>query len=200
MFDTIREKHIFIIPILITALSILILYRFFYLNFLEIYYISENFFLTHKLFIPDGFDLKYLVLFTGLALMSFTDMLFEKILDIIPELLMLAGLIFAYTSNTPLISVLEASLIGLGIFILIDITRLDSYAFGDILTAGAVGIYVGIENIIIISILSIILGKVITYIAFKLDSICDKSSVKEFHMAFVPVLFLITTIVCVRLK
>jgi len=200
MFDTIREKHIFIIPILITALSILILYRFFYLNFLEIYYISENFFLTHKLFIPDGFDLKYLVLFTGLALMSFTDMLFEKILDIIPELLMLAGLIFAYTSNTPLISVLEASLIGLGIFILIDITRLDSYAFGDILTAGAVGIYVGIENIIIISILSIILGKVITYIAFKLDSICDKSSVKEFNMAFVPVLFLITTIVCVRLK
>jgi len=66
---------------------------------------------------------------------------------------------------------------------------------GDILTAGAIGAYVGIENIVIISILAIILGKVITYIAARLDGICDKSPVKAFHMAFMPVLFLITAVV-----
>jgi prepilin signal peptidase PulO-like enzyme (type II secretory pathway) len=73
-----------------------------------------------------------------------------------------------------------------------DITRLGSYAMGDILTAGAIGAYVGIENIVIISILAIILGKIITYFAARLDGICDKSKVKEFNMAFVPVLFLAT--------
>jgi len=103
--------------------------------------------------------------------------------------------IFAYTSNASLTTHFEALGIGLGIFILIDITRLGSYAFGDILTAGAIGAYVGIENIVIISILAIILGKVITYIAARLDGICDKSPVKAFHMAFMPVLFLITAVV-----
>ena len=124
--------------------------------------------------------------------MAFTDMLFERISAVIPVFLILAGLIFAYTSNTPLITVLEATGLGLGIFILIDITRLGSYAFGDILTAGAIGTYVGIENIVIISICAIILGKAITYIAARLDGICDKSPIKAFHFAFVPVLFLVT--------
>ena len=34
---------------------------------------------------------------------------------------------------------------------------------GDILTAGAIGAFVGIENVVIISISAIILGKIITY-------------------------------------
>jgi prepilin signal peptidase PulO-like enzyme (type II secretory pathway) len=67
---------------------------------------------------------------------------------------------------------------------------LGSYAFGDILTAGAIGVFVGIENIVIISISAIILGKVVTYFAVRLDGICDKSPIKSFHMAFVPFLFM----------
>jgi len=126
--------------------------------------------------------------------MVFTDMLFERISAVIPAFLILAGLIFAYTSNASLTTHFEALGIGLGIFILIDITRLGSYATGDILTAGAIGAYVGIENIVIISAFAIILGMVITYIAARLDGICDKSAVKSFHMTFVPILFLATAI------
>ncbi len=126
--------------------------------------------------------------------MSFTDMLFERISAVIPIFLILTGFLFAYISNTQLLAVLEALGTGLGIFILIDITRLGSYAFGDILTAGAIGSFVGIENIVIISICAIILGKIITYFSARLDGIFDKSRVKQFHMAFVPVLFLATAI------
>ena len=75
---------------------------------------------------------------------------------------------------------------------LIDITKLGSYAFGDILTAGAIGAFAGIENIIIISICAIILGKLIIYFGARFDGLFDKSSIKFFHFAFVPVLFLIT--------
>ena len=70
---------------------------------------------------------------------------------------MLAGVLFAYLANKPLINAFEALGIGLGLFILIDISRLGSYAVGDILTAGAIGIFVGRENIIIISVFAIIL-------------------------------------------
>ncbi len=122
--------------------------------------------------------------------MSFTDMLFERISAGIAIFLILAGLLFAYTANGSLTAHFEALGIGLGIFILIDITRLGYYAFGDILTAGAIGAFVGIENIIIISVCAIILGKLITYFSARLDGLFDKSRVKSFNMAFVPVLFL----------
>jgi len=168
----IKLKRIFFIPVLINALSILILCGFFYRNDL---------------------NSKYIVLFSGLAIMAFTDMLCERISVGIIVLLILAGL--ASASNTPLNTVLEAFGVGLGIFILINITRLGSYATGDVLTAGTIGIYVGIENIIIISIFAIILGMVITYIAARLDGICDKSPVKMYHFAFVPMLFLATVVV-----
>ncbi len=124
--------------------------------------------------------------------MSFTDMLFERIHRFIPIFLMLAGVLFDYTFNTPLINAFEALGIGLGIFILIDILRLGSYAAGDVLSAGAIGIFVGRENIIIISVLAIILGKIIMNFSAKIDGVFDKSKIKEFHFAFVPVLFLVT--------
>ena len=149
---------------------------------------------TKKIIVPASFNLKYLVLFTGLILMSLTDMLFERIYRFIPLFLMLAGVLFAYLANKPLINAFEALGIGLGIFILIDISRLGSYAVGDILTAGAIGIFVGRENIIIISVLAIILGKLITHFSTKIDGVFDKSKVKQFHMAFVPVLFLVAAI------
>ena len=183
------------LPVLITAVSILILYPFFLSNFTDIYFASKTTFSTHKLIIPAGFNLKYLVLFSGLILMSFTDMLFERIHRFIPIFLMLAGVLFTYMANKPLIDAFEALGIGLGIFILIDILRLGSYAAGDVLSAGAIGTFVEIENIIIISICAIILGKVITYFGAKLDGIFDKSRVKAFHFAFVPVLFLVTAVV-----
>ena len=195
LFNKIKNKRIFMLPVLITAVSILILYPFFLSNFTDIYFASKTTFSTHKLIIPAGFNLKYLVLFSGLILMSFTDMLFERIHRFIPIFLMLAGVLFTYMANKPLIDAFEALGIGLGIFILIDILRLGSYAAGDVLSAGAIGTFVEIENIIIISICAIILGKVITYFGAKLDGIFDKSRVKAFHFAFVPVLFLVTAVV-----
>ena len=187
-----NPKRIFILPVLAVLAGILILYPFFSRNFADIYFTVKTAFSTHKLIIPAGFNLKYLVLFSGLIFMSLTDMLFERIHRFIPIFLMLAGVLFAYTFNKPLINAFEAIGIGLGIFILIDITRLGSYAFGDILTAGAIGAFVGIENIIIISICAIILGKAITYFSARLDGLFDKSRVKAFHFAFVPVLFLVS--------
>ncbi|MHB1661501.1 MAG: hypothetical protein ACYCTD_05320 [bacterium] len=100
----------------------------------------------------------------------------------------------SFKAHMPLTPVAESVGAGIGIFILVDITRLGSYALGDILTAGAIGAYVGIENIVIISILAIILGRAVTMIAARFDGICDKSPVKSFHMAFVPFLFLATAV------
>jgi len=125
--------------------------------------------------------------------MAFTDMLCERISVGIIVLLILAGLAFA--SNTPLNTVLEAFGVGIGIFVFVRITKLGFYAFGDILTAGMIGIYVGIENIIIISIFAVILSRIVVYIADRLDGIWDKSTVKMYHFAFVPVLFLVTAVV-----
>ena len=185
-----RSKRIFILPVLAVFAGALLLYPFLYRNFTDIYFAVKTAVSTHRLIIPAGFNLKYLVLFSGLILMSLSDMLFERISRVIPVFLLLAGVLFAYIANKPLINAFEAIGIGLGIFILIDITRLGSYAFGDILTAGAIGAFVGIENIVIISICAIILGKVITYFSARLDGLFDKSRVKAFHFAFVPVLFL----------
>ncbi len=185
-----RSKRIFTLPVLAVFAGALLLYPFLYRNFTDIYFAVKTAVSTHRLIIPAGFNLKYLVLFSGLILMSLSDMLFERISRVIPVFLLLAGVLFAYIANKPLINAFEAIGIGLGIFILIDITRLGSYAFGDILTAGAIGAFVGIENIVIISICAIILGKVITYFGAKMDGIFDKSRVKAFHFAFVPVLFL----------
>ena len=185
-----RSKRIFILPVLAVLAGVLLLYPFLYRNFTDIYFAVKTAVSTHRLIIPAGFNLKYLILFSGLILMSLTDMLFERISRVIPVFLLLAGVLFAYIANKPLINAFEAIGIGLGIFILIDITRLGSYAFGDILTAGAIGAFVGIENIVIISICAIILGKVITYFSARLDGLFDKSRVKAFHFAFVPVLFL----------
>jgi len=88
----IEPKHIFFIPVLIAALAVLILYGFFYQNILDVYRIAENFILSRKLIIPNGFNFKYLILFSGLALMAFTDMLFERISAVIPAFLILTGL------------------------------------------------------------------------------------------------------------
>ena len=140
----IKPKRIFILPVLAVLAGILILYPFFSRSIADIYFTVKTAFSTRKLIIPAGFNLKYPVLFSGLILMSLTDMLFERIHRFIPIFLMLAGVLFAYMANKPLINTFEALGIGLGIFILIDITRLGSYAFGDILTAGAIGAFVGI--------------------------------------------------------
>ena len=192
MFNITKSKCIFIIPIIITAFGVLILYRFFDRNLADIYFAVKTAILTHRLIVPDGFNLKYLILFSGLLLLSITDMLFERISAGIAVFLILAGFLFAYLSKMPLIMPLEALGIGAGLFILIDITKLGSYAFGDILTAGAIGAFVGIENIMIISVCAIILGKLITYFGARLDGLFDKSRIKAFHFAFVPMLFLAT--------
>lgn len=144
---------------------------------------------------PDGINLKYLIFFTGLFLMSITDTLFERIAVIIPVFLVIAGLIFAVLAKTPLKTSLEALGIGAGIFILMDITKLGYYALGDIITAGAIGVYVGIEKVVIISIFAIIIGKIIFQISGKIDGVFDKSRLKQFYFAFVPVLFLVTAVI-----
>ena len=197
MFNNIGSKRIFILPVLAVFAGMLILYPFLSRSIADIYFAADNLILTHRIIIPDGLNLKYLILFTGLILMSITDMLFERISAGIAVFLILAGFLFAYLSKMPLIIPLEALGIGIGIgiFILINITKLGSYAFGDILTAGAIGAFVGIENIIIISICAIILGKLIAYFGARLDGIFYKSRIKAFHFAFVPVLFLAAGII-----
>jgi hypothetical protein len=122
-------------------------------------------------------------------------MLFERIAFIIPIFLIISGLIFAFLAKIPLLTPLEALLIGVCIFIFMDITKFGSYALWDIIAAGAIGVYVGIKEIVIISIFAIILGKIIFYLGAKLDGVCDKGSVKQFHFAFVPVLFLAATVI-----
>ncbi len=190
-----KNKHIFFIPVIITIIGVIILYPFLSQSFFSIVYAVRDSISTHSFILPARLNPPYLILFFGLILMSFTDMLFERIFSIIPIFLIIAGLIFAFLAKTPLLTPLEALLIGAGLFILIDITKLGSYAQGDILAVGAIGVFVGIENIVIISICAIILGKVIFYLGVKLDGVCDKSDLKQFHFAFVPVLFLATAIV-----
>ena len=189
---SVNPKRIFILPVLAVFAGLLILYPFFSRNLSDIYYAVKTAVSTRRLVVPDGLNLKYFTLFSGLILMSFTDMLFERISAVIPVFLILAGLLFAYMANKPLINAFEALGIGLGIFILIDILRLGSYATGDVLSAGAIGIFVGRENIIIISVLAIILGKIIMNFSAKIDGVFDKSKIKAFHFAFVPVLFLVS--------
>lgn len=194
MFHKSKNKHIFFIPITITVIGIAILYPFLSDSFAAIVYAARDSISTRSLVLPVDFNLKYLILFSGLIFMSFTDMLFERISFIIPVFLIIAGLIFAFLAKTPLLTPFEALSIGAGIFIAIDITKLGSYALGDILTAGAIGVYAGIKEIVIISIFAIILGRIIFYIGARLDGICDKSGAKSFHFAFVPVLFLVTVL------
>ena len=124
----IKPKRIFILPVLAVLAGILILYPFFSRSIADIYFTVKTAFSTRKLIIPAGFNLKYPVLFSGLILMSLTDMFFERIYRFIPIFLMLAGVLFAYLANKPLINVFEALGIGLGIFILIDILKLGSYS------------------------------------------------------------------------
>ena len=190
-----KDKHIFLIPVIMTVIGIIILYPFLSQSLFSIAYAVKNSISTRSLVLPVRINFPYLVLFCGLILMSFTDMLFERIAFIIPIFLIISGLIFAFIAKIPLLTPLEALGIGAGIFILINTTKLGSYAMGDVLTAGAIGIYAGIEKIVIISICAIILGRVIFYLGAKLDGICDKDGVKEFHFAFVPVLLLATGII-----
>ena len=190
-----KNKHIFFIPIIITVIGIFILYPFLSDSFSSIVYAVRDSIESRSLVSPVGLNFKYLILFCGLILMSFTDMLFERIAFIIPIFLIIAGLIFAFLAKIPLLTPLEALLIGAGLFILINIIKLGSYAQGDIIAAGAIGVFVGIEKIVIISIFAIILGKVVFHIGVKLDGACDKSNLKQFHFAFVPVLFLATAVI-----
>jgi hypothetical protein len=182
-------------PVIITVIGVLILYPFLSQSFLSILQAVKMSISIRSLVLPAGVNLKYLILFSGLILMSFTDMLFERIAFIIPVFLIIAGLIFAFLAKIPLLTPLEALGAGIGIFIFMDITELGSYAMGDIIAAGAIGTFVGIKEIVIISIFAIILGKIIFYIGVKLDGVCDKSSVKQFHFAFVPVLFLAAAVI-----
>ena len=115
-----RSKRIFILPVLAVFVGVRILYPFFSRNFTDIYFAVTTAFSTHKLIIPDGFNFKYLILFSGLILMSLTDMLFERIHRFIPIFLMLAGVLFAYIANKPLINAFEALGVGLGLFIYIN--------------------------------------------------------------------------------
>ncbi len=190
-----KSKHIFFIPVIITVIGILILYPFLSQSFFSIVYAVKDSISTRSFILPTRINFPYLVLFCGLILMSFTDMLFERIAFIIPIFLIISGLIFAFLAKIPLLTPLEALLIGVCIFIFMDITKFGSYALWDIIAAGAIGVYVGIKEIVIISIFAIILGKIIFYLGAKLDGVCDKGSVKQFHFAFVPVLFLAATVI-----
>ena len=192
MFNKAKNKRIFFIPFLITALAVVILYPFFDKNFSLLFQAISLSISAKKLIMPNGVNTKYLIFFTGLLLMSFSDTLFERINVIIPVFIMIAGIVFAYFAKTNLKLPIESLGTGAGIFILMDITKLGYYALGDVITAGAIGVYTGIEKVVIVSIFAIILGKIIFNISVKIDGVFDKSRIKQFHFAFVPVLFVVT--------
>lgn len=188
-------KRIYLLPVLAVFIGILILYPFLYSNCLDVYYIIKIAFILHKLTIPRGFNLKYFVLFTGLIIMSTTDMLVERIDGYIPVFLVLMNMLFTFMLNKPFTPIIYAICTGLSIFLFVNLFKIGSYALGDILAAGAIGAFVGIRNIIIISICSMILGRVIVGFSAGVDSVFDDSEFKQFHFAFIPILFLTTSIV-----
>lgn len=127
--------------------------------------------------------------------MSFTDMLVERIDGYIPVFLVLMAMLFTFMLNKPFTPIVYAASTGLSIFLLVNLFKIGSYALGDILALGAIGAYVGIRNVIIIAICSMILGKVIIDLSAGVDSVFDDSELKQYHFAFIPILFLTTSII-----
>ncbi len=191
-----KTKRIFIFPAAATILSILILYRFLFLACGKIINVLYNAIFNRHLDFTSVvlYDTKYLALFALLILMSLTDSLFEKINLPNAVFLMVSGFIFAAAGGEHLLLVLECALIGSGIFVTANITRLGSYAIGDVLCAGAVGIFIGAWNIFAVALFSIIMGIIVMRFGIYCASIFRRREKLQLHMAFVPFLLLSTAI------
>ncbi|RZV39900.1 MAG: hypothetical protein EVJ48_02965 [Candidatus Acidulodesulfobacterium acidiphilum] len=192
----IKTKRIFILPVAATVLSILILYRFLLLACGKIINALYNAIFDRHLDFTGVilYDAKYLGLFALLILMSLTDSLFEKIKVPNAIFLIVLGFIFAAAGGERLLSVVEWALIGSGIFVVVNITRLGSYAMGDVLCAGAIGIFVGVWNMLAIALFSIIMGIIAMRFGIYGASIFRKTEKLQLHMAFVPFLLLSTAV------
>ena len=182
------SKRIVIFPIILVFLSIFILYSFLNQNLYDGFLIFKQLVFTHKLTF-NKINIKYLILFIGLILLSFSDMISETISLNLIIIMMLIGFILSYPNKLNMYLSLFSLLVGISIFIIINLTKIGYYAIGDVLTSGMIGMYVGIENIILISIFSIIIGNEIAYIHHKINK-----EYEQFHFAFVPILLLSTTI------
>jgi hypothetical protein len=206
-----KSKRILLTPIIFVTLSVIILYPFFYKNIFNLFIIIKIIITNYKFPIKLNLEhlsrtlarlnfnlttFKFLLFFFELFMMSFTDMLFERVSQFIPFFLMITGIIFVFIIKQPIIPIIESISVGLVILALLDIFRIGSYAFGDILAAGAIGAYVGYIDVIIIVLISIILGKIIFFINIKLDNFLHKNRDVSLHMAFVPILFFSSTVIC----
>ena len=193
---SIKAKRIFILPAAVTILSALILYRFLFLaggKIIDVLYgIIFNRHLDFNRVIL--YDAKYIVLFAALMIMSLTDSLFEKINMSTAIFLMVSGFIFAAAGGVSLLFALEWALVGSGIFVLVNITKLGAYAIGDVLCAGAICVFVGVWNMLAVALFSIIMGIIVMRFGFYGASIFRRTGELKLHMAFVPFLLLATAI------
>ncbi len=204
-----KSKRILLTPIIFVILGVIILYPFFYKNIYNLFIIIKIIITNYKFPIKlnlkhlsralANFNLttfKFLLFFFELFIMSFTDMLFERVSQFIPFFLMITGIIFVFIIKQPIIPVIESISVGLVILALLDIFKIGSYAFGDILAAGAIGAYVGYIDVVIIVLISIIIAKIIFFINIRLDNFLYKNRDVSLHMAFVPILFFSSTVIC----
>ena len=181
------NKRIVIFPIILVLISIFILYSFLHQNLYNAFIIFKIYIFTHKLIIHK-LNIKYLLLFLGLIMLSLSDMISETISLNIIIIMIIFGFLLNYPNKFNVS--LDSLLLGISIFLIINLTKIGYYAIGDILTLGMIGIYVGIENIVLISIFSIIIGNEIVHIHHKLNN-----EYEQFHFAFVPILLLTTSII-----
>ena len=192
----IKTKRLFVLPTVATVLSVLILYRFLFAagnNVIDFFY---NFIFNHHFNFTRVilYDAKYIVLFAALMIMSLTDSLFEKINMSTAIFLIVSGFIFAAAGGVSLLFALEWALVGSGIFVLVNITKLGAYAIGDVLCAGAIGAFVGVWNMLAVALFSIIMGIIVMCFGFYGASIFRRTGELKLHMAFVPFLLLATAI------
>lgn len=144
-----------------------------------------------------------LLMYLALTPMLLSAFVIDYRLQIIPNRLNLTifetGLVFAFlygiNSNlTVVINMLLGSIVGAGIFLIITligglIAGKEAMGFGDVKLMGALGLYFGVANIIIISVMSFLLGAIISIIL-----LATKKKKTDEYIPFGPFIVLATLI------
>lgn len=144
-----------------------------------------------------------LLMYLTLTPMILSAFVIDYQLQIIPNRLNLTifetGLVFAFlygiTSNlTIVINMILGSLVGAGIFLVITliggaIAGKEAMGFGDVKLMGALGLYFGMVNIIVISVIAFLLGAIISVIL-----LASKKKKTDEYIPFGPFIVLATLI------
>lgn len=180
-------------PLILTAISVWLLIGFFSIAGIEIVNFLHTAIFDKRLDFNNTFlfDFKYLMLFSILGFLALSDSIFERIGLFLSIFLVLLGFAFAVLSGIHILRVLELFSLGSGILVFFNVIKLGSYAFGDILCAGAIGLFVGLIHIAIIVALSVIAAAIV----FNIVNMLLRKKEIFFHMAFVPFLLFSTALI-----